>query len=216
VTRPRLVPDNTKLYDRQPGESLAAWRAFTVYRSMGEDRSLEKVGKELGKTRAIMERHSTQWNWVARAAAWDKKMDDARQREALKSIERTVREHQALLSSARGKLVEAIRAIKPEKMSAMEVARWLEVVVRAERESLGLPSLKVAVEHGVDEQSAGRVGERMAQVLASDPALALAAQSLSVAYLKAQGRLDGSVASVGGDGDVVDAEVVEDVKGLPA
>jgi len=58
-------------WERQPQESAPAFAAFDTYRSLGPERSLARVGQTLGKSTDLMERWSTRWGWVARAAAWD-------------------------------------------------------------------------------------------------------------------------------------------------
>jgi hypothetical protein len=56
ITLPRL--------DR---EHPARYEARTLYVTMGPDRSLEAVRQKLGKSKALMERWSTQDNWVEHA-----------------------------------------------------------------------------------------------------------------------------------------------------
>lgn len=58
------------LYDRQPGESEKKFTAFRTYLDLGPQRSLAKVGRELGKSKALMERWSSQWSWVSRVEAY--------------------------------------------------------------------------------------------------------------------------------------------------
>ena len=58
------------LFDRQPEESEQAFTAFRTYLALGKKRSLRMVGRELGKSKALMERWSSQWNWVARVEAY--------------------------------------------------------------------------------------------------------------------------------------------------
>ncbi len=57
-------------FDRQPGESEQAFTAFRAYLDLGPNRSLAAVGRQLGKSKALMERWSSQWSWVARVEAY--------------------------------------------------------------------------------------------------------------------------------------------------
>lgn len=57
-------------FDRQPGESEQAFTAFRTYLDLGPRRSLATVGRELGKSKAMMERWSSRWSWVARVEAY--------------------------------------------------------------------------------------------------------------------------------------------------
>jgi len=58
------------LFDRQPGEREEAFTAFRAYLDLGPKRSLAAVGRQLGKSKALMERWSSRWNWVARVEAY--------------------------------------------------------------------------------------------------------------------------------------------------
>lgn len=58
-------------FERQPGETNKAYQAFTIYRDMGTDRTLENVARALGKSATLMERWSATYNWKARAMAFD-------------------------------------------------------------------------------------------------------------------------------------------------
>jgi hypothetical protein len=74
-----------RIFHKHPGESLAAYRAFTVYRDMGGlnkgRRSLDRVGRLLypGKVPGarkrgklgMLERWSIRYRWVERAREYD-------------------------------------------------------------------------------------------------------------------------------------------------
>lgn len=68
------------LWERQPGETAAAFRAFCKYRDAGGDRSLRALaGTPKGTQKDPKRRHhsawSREWGWVERAAAFDDRMD---------------------------------------------------------------------------------------------------------------------------------------------
>jgi hypothetical protein len=56
-------------FEQKPDESAKAFAAFNEYLNMGPQRSLEAVGRKLGKSKALMERWSKRHNWVARVEA---------------------------------------------------------------------------------------------------------------------------------------------------
>ena len=60
-----------KPWERQEGESVQAFEAFTLYLEMGGERSLRAVGQKLGKSSTLIERWSATKRWVERAAAYD-------------------------------------------------------------------------------------------------------------------------------------------------
>jgi hypothetical protein len=91
--------DRHRPLDRLTGESTAAFGAFCRYRDMGAERSLVKVGQQLGKSRALMERWSAAWNWVGRV--WDFDVAEAeRTREQLSRDRLAMRRRQVRLGIA--------------------------------------------------------------------------------------------------------------------
>lgn len=63
--------DDTRPWDRQPGETSKAYDAFVAYRDMGGDRSYAKVARQLGKSTTLLDRWGRQNDWPSRTAAWD-------------------------------------------------------------------------------------------------------------------------------------------------
>ncbi len=59
-------------WQQQPGESLAAYRSFLLYRDVGEARSLIAVARELGKCPSLIYRRARRCQWRDRAYAWDR------------------------------------------------------------------------------------------------------------------------------------------------
>lgn len=57
-------------FEQLPTESVKAFAAFSLYLSLGNDRSLEAVSRKLGKCKALMERWSSRHRWVARTDAY--------------------------------------------------------------------------------------------------------------------------------------------------
>jgi hypothetical protein len=62
----------SKPYDRQPTDTDKSWAAFCMYRDMGGERSLEKLGQKIGKRSC---RFLYQWcskhKWVERCRTFD-------------------------------------------------------------------------------------------------------------------------------------------------
>jgi hypothetical protein len=56
-------------FEQQPRESSKAFAAFQVYLRMGPQRSLVAVGQQLGKSRVVIERWSSKFDWVSRVQA---------------------------------------------------------------------------------------------------------------------------------------------------
>jgi hypothetical protein len=53
-------------FEQQPRESSKAFAAFSLYLSFGPQRSLAAVGRKLGKSKVVIERWSSKFDWVTR------------------------------------------------------------------------------------------------------------------------------------------------------
>src|SRR5687768_6729338 len=56
-------------FEQQANESAKAFGAFSVYLSLGPERSLAAVGQKLGKSVALLERWSAKFDWAGRVQA---------------------------------------------------------------------------------------------------------------------------------------------------
>lgn len=86
---PELAKDRPA-YDRQEFESDFSWRAFTIYRDMGAERTVAGAVKALGKRtsyRTTMEGWSMKHGWVKRCAAWDRFLDEKARAVQVKAAE---------------------------------------------------------------------------------------------------------------------------------
>lgn len=122
-------------WDRQPGESPQAWEAFQKYRDLGPSRSGAKVGKELGKSQALIDRWSAENAWVLRASAWDAEQDRqwqvelrAAQRKAAEKNVELARTIKIVAGHSLAQLVQNQTALKPN-----EIARMAEAAIRMEQ-----------------------------------------------------------------------------------
>ena len=57
------------IFDKQDRESVKAFAAFSLYLSLGPQRSLAEVGKKLQKSVTILGRWSAMFDWPARVSA---------------------------------------------------------------------------------------------------------------------------------------------------
>ena len=112
------------VWERQSEETPKQYEAFACYRDMGPSRSLQAVGRELGKSRALMERWSAANGWVERARALDAR-DDAIRLEAVEL-------HDLGKAADRARRTEALRSenLANEERAAAVEAKYLD---RAER-----------------------------------------------------------------------------------
>jgi hypothetical protein len=57
-------------FEQQEKESDKAFAAFSLYLSMGAERSLAKTAAKLSRSKVMMEKWSRRWEWQARVAAY--------------------------------------------------------------------------------------------------------------------------------------------------
>ena len=131
-------------WDRLDGESTAAFGAFCNYRDMGTERSLVKVGQQLGKSRALMERWSAAWNWVGRV--WEFDVAEAeRTREQLSRDRLAMRRRQIRLGMAMQsiasyglrELQQKVERGEPLGLTVDEIVNLMRVGAELERRALG-------------------------------------------------------------------------------
>ncbi len=74
-------------FEQQPKESDKAFVAFSLYLSQGPERSLAKVAAKLNRSKVLMEKWSSKFDWPARVAAYGAHMALV-EREAAEAITR--------------------------------------------------------------------------------------------------------------------------------
>lgn len=113
-----------KPYDRLPGETAKAYEAFSVYRDMGTERSLEAVSKALGKSAAFLSRWSSKHDWVDRAESWDIDQDMMRQEEAIAAKRKQYKSQ--LAEFQKNHLAVGKAAFKASATATKQIMDWVE------------------------------------------------------------------------------------------
>jgi hypothetical protein len=147
-----------KQFEQRPDESAKAFAAFSLYLGLGDERSLENVGRKLGKSKALMERWSRRHAWVERTQAYVQHLAtvEAEAQRALvrqKSVEwgrrqQNLREeewslHEECIRAAR----EALKRFYERGKGATlgDIARLLDLASKLGRLSSGLATDKTEV-----------------------------------------------------------------------
>ena len=134
-----------KPWDRQPGESAKAYRAFALYRDKQADRTFEFVARELRCSGTNIRRWAKQWDWTGRVRAHDILVDriehEALSRDRVAMKKRMARQGIDMQAAAAEGLSELQRLIKrktrPLRLSAADIARLAEVGGKLERYARG-------------------------------------------------------------------------------
>jgi hypothetical protein len=143
----------TKPIEQQPRESAKAFEAFQEYLNLGSQRSLTAVGRKLGKSKALIEKWSTKFDWVERVNAYTAELLSAKQKlkeEFLREIALAEAERDAAQSESEWKARCRALRLANEAMDRWEandakygtlegIARLLELASVLGRRSRGMP-----------------------------------------------------------------------------
>jgi hypothetical protein len=143
-------------WERQPGETNAAYQAFALYRDMGITRSHRKLveqhfGGSSAKLRQIGE-WSRKWMWVARAEAYDAEMERRRRLEREEQIQEALdRARRAALLLQRIALSGLqLYQVNSVGEPSTVLLRYLQAGLAEERLALGIPTDISRLEHRGD------------------------------------------------------------------
>ena len=140
-------------YERQPGETAKAFRAFTIYRDMGPGRSIRNVLKAVDKPdsyRPVLERWSSQNRWVDRAAAWDDYLDQQARQAQVDALKEMYERHIQAAVAMQAKALKRLRGLSPDELSPMQVRLFLIEAAKLERMGRGEPESIVAERRELD------------------------------------------------------------------
>lgn len=141
-------------FEQQPRESDKAFAAFSVYLSLGPERSLAVTASKLAKSEQLMERWSKRYDWHARVQAHSTHMALV-EREAAEVLLRAKgvdwvkrqEEHREDEWKVRCELVETAREAlrrwkeNPARCGSLEgIARLLELASKLGRLASGMPT----------------------------------------------------------------------------
>ena len=129
-----MAKDNDKeAWERQTGESGPAFEAFTVYRDMGEKRTISAVAKQLNKSLQLCHRWKSRWNWRDRADAYDASIAEEARRKAVAERKKMQERHIKISMQLQKTALEALEKIKPKDMTPKDVKEFLRLATELER-----------------------------------------------------------------------------------
>src|SRR5471032_753561 len=139
-------------FEQQPRESAKAFAAFSLYLSLGAERSTASVAKELAKSEQLVRRWSAKFGWTDRVAAHGAHLAVV-EREAIEAVargkaaiwekrEQDLREtewamHEAAIAAAKRGLAAYMEKDKVYANLA-DIARMLEIASKLGRLATGL------------------------------------------------------------------------------
>ncbi|HWV98535.1 MAG TPA: hypothetical protein VNZ64_02465 [Candidatus Acidoferrum sp.] len=191
-------------FEQQPNESAKAFAAFSLYLSIGPERSLAAVGKKLGKSGTVIERWSAKFDWPARVKAHAAYFAVV-EREATEALTRAKgvdwvqrqEEHRAEEWKVRCELIELARAAiarwkaNEKRCGSLEgIARLLDLASRLGRLASGMPTDKteIAGENGGPIMVEFEAAVRKIYGVAAPPATVVDVEAVPLAPALPQGE----------------------------
>lgn len=122
-----------KPWERQKGESEKAYEAFSIYRDMGEKRTIVAVVKRLEKSRSLIDRWKDRWEWTERVRAYDNDLEKEARAKAIKDRKDMTERHIGIAMQFQKKALEALKSLPVEDMSAKDIKEFIKMATDLER-----------------------------------------------------------------------------------
>lgn len=132
-----------KPWERQPGESEQAYEAFALYRDLGPKRSNQEVGIQLSKSRQLISRWKSNYNWDERVRAYDNELQKEMHREAVKNLKDMTNRHIKISMQLQKKALAALDNLPVEEMTPKDIKEFIKMATdleRLNRMSAAIPS----------------------------------------------------------------------------
>ena len=126
--------NDTKPWERQEGESVKAFEAFTVYLEMGDERSIREVAQRLAKSRTLIGRWSVTYQWVERVAAFDADVQRKAHAKAVKKRRNMVDRHISIALKTQEKALMALEQMDPADIDPKNLIAMLREATKLEQE----------------------------------------------------------------------------------
>lgn len=179
----------------QPGETSLGFHLFGLYKNMPPGkRSAAAVARASGHDVGTIRQLAKQFSWPDRAFALDAYLDRRSVEELARGRTQMRQQHSDLAIMAREKLTIAMKNMDPESMSARDMATWLDLCIKVERQSRGEPDKVTRVEGEIS----------VVEQLDANSRRELMAQAMEVL----QERLGGGLQTAELEASILDADVV--------
>lgn len=130
----------------QPGETAMGFQAFACYRDMPPGkRSIAAVARQLGRDASVLRALSAKFSWVDRAFAFDAWLDKKAVEDLARGRTAMRQEHADVAVLARQKILTRLKNLHPDELSVRDLAAWLDLSVKLERQARGEPDRKIEV-----------------------------------------------------------------------
>ena len=156
-------------WERQEGESAKQYAYFKTFLDLGALRTIPKVQEKCSKSASYLSKLSVQNNWIARADAYDRYIDEITRKENIEAIKKANKENIQLAQAIKfvaGKkaklLIDKIKAAGDDMESLNEVINEISwnvlpqlanMAVEIERKAYGMNEeiLKISLSDNSDD-----------------------------------------------------------------
>lgn len=125
--------EGEKTWERQPGESEKAYEAFVIYRDLGIDRTITAVANELSKSRQLIERWKSKYNWSERVRMYDNELEKQAMAKAVKERRAMTERHIKIAMQMQKKALEALKELNEKNMSPRDIKEYIKLATELER-----------------------------------------------------------------------------------
>ncbi len=130
----------------QPGETDLGFHLFCLYRDLPPGkRSIAALARESGKSREVLRALSAKFSFEERALSFDAYLDARAVEELARGRTKMKQEHADIAILARKKILSRLQTMDPLEMGARDLAAWLDLSVKIERQARGEADRKVEV-----------------------------------------------------------------------
>ena len=138
MTCHNLSLNSIEPWEQQENETATAFAAFVIYRDLGLGiRSVAKVGQELGKSKTLIERWSSQWNWVNRCRVYDQELDRLIRERHMSELYAARDRHALLAREVQEKVLERLENMAADEIPVPVLAQMLKIATDVELRALG-------------------------------------------------------------------------------
>ncbi len=144
---PDLESDDGQAYPwaPQPGETSLGFYYFGVYRDLGPRRTVAAAARQLGVVPETLRALSSRYSWVDRSLAFDAWLDARAVEELARGRTKMRQEHADIAVLAREKILKRLRTMDPNEMGARDLATWMDLSVKIERQARGEADKKIEI-----------------------------------------------------------------------
>ena len=140
-------PSIVEMWEKQDDEVDEAFAAFKIHLDQGSDRTTPKTAKLAGQKISLIQKWAWQWSWKKRITAWERyewqQLRKIRLEEVLAMRKRHADIAKSMLDKVAARLATKIQDVSENdfaKLTAPQLAQWVDVAAKLERLSLGEPT----------------------------------------------------------------------------